>query len=200
METAELVRIIVQEVLRQVQPAAPGGCVRVLAPRSETLAARVAPLVEAWHGPVELVFSGEDPDGRKALRHILPALPCSDMAGLAMGHASCPAMQEVLDLLLRGVAVEVLEFEYRRHAATAPGALYALYEGYERTLAGFGLREFRAKMPETVRRQESLITAQTVEEAGRDEARTIQVPASARITPLALDAADNLGIRIVRDR
>ncbi len=200
METAELVRIIVQEVLRRMRPAAAGGCVRVLAPRSEALAARVAPLVEAWHGPVELVFDGEDPGGREVLRHILPELSCSDMADLAMGRASGPAAREALDLLLRGAAVEVLDFEYRRHAATAPGALYALYGGYERTLAGFGLREFRAKLPETVRRQDSLITARTVEEAGREDARTMQVSASAKITPLALEAADALGIRIVRDR
>ncbi len=199
MEPAALVRIIVQEVLKRVQPVQQAACVRILAPRSEALAARIAPLVEAWHGHVDLVFSGEESAGREVVRHILPELSCTDMADLVAGRGSCPHVREVLDLLLRGVRIDVLEFEYRRYAATAPGALYALYEGYERTLAGYGLGVFREKKPETVRRQESLITAQTVEEAGRDEVRTIKVQASAKITPLAREAADTLGIRIIRD-
>lgn len=201
METTALVRIIVQEVLKQVALQEKRGvCVRVLSCRSSELAARITPLVQAWYGDgVELVFTGEACGSREVRARILPVLTCSDMADLAAGRAGTPAMQEVLDCLLSGAGVEVLDFEYRRYEQSAPSALFALYQGYEKTLARFGLVAFRVKKPETVKNHGHLITARTLEEAGRDNARTLMVAESAKVTPLALETADRLGIRIVRE-
>ena len=173
---------------------------RVLAPRDEALAERVEALVAPFYeGGADLLFLGEDAGGRKPGRHILPVLSCSDMADLAVGRASSPCMEEVLGLLLRGVEVEVLEFSYRAYTDTAPGPLYELYVAHEKTLAGYGLRAFRPRVPEKVMVREKLITAAMVEKAGAEGRRILVIPAAASVTPLAAETAEGLHMRIVKE-
>ena len=112
------------------------------------------------------------------------------MADLAAGRVSSRTLETVLSLLLKGISVEVLEFGYRGYADTAPGALYDLYVGYEKTLASYGLKEFKAKLPESVRVREKLITAPMVEKYGKEGYRNMVVPADATVTPLAAETAD----------
>lgn len=197
MEMSELVSAVVKEVLERMEARKALPCVFVLAKREPALEERVRPLVEPYFPEgVDIVYFGEDLGGRTPAKHILPHLCCSSMADLAVGRVSSRTLETVLGLLLRGVSVEVLEFGYRSYADTAPGALYDLYLGYEKTLASYGLKEFKAKLPEAVRVREKLITAALVEKYGLEGYRTMVVPADATVTPLAAETADALHVGI----
>ena len=197
MEMSELISAVVKEVLERMEARKELPCVLVLAKREAALEEQVKPLVEPYYpGGVDLVFFGEDLGGRTPVRHILPYLCCSSMADLALGRVSSRTLETVLSLLLKGISVEVLRFGYRDHADTAPGALYDLYVGYEKTLASYGLKEFKAKLPESIRVREKLITAAMVEKYGMEGYRTMVVPADATVTPLAAETADALKVGI----
>ncbi|WP_458399632.1 hypothetical protein [Mailhella sp.] len=197
MDMSELVSAVVKEVLQHMENRKELPCVWVLAKRETALEERVRPLVEPYFPEgVDLVFFGEELGGRTPSKHILPHLCCSSMADLAAGRVSSRTLETVLSLLLKGISVEVLEFGYRDYADTAPGALYDLYVGYEKTLASYGLKEFKAKLPESVRVREKLITASMVEKYGMEGYRNMVVPADATITPLAAETADTLKVGI----
>ena len=197
MDMSELISAVVKEVLERMEVRKDRPCVLVLAKREAALEEQVKPLVEPYYPEgVDLVFFGEDLGGRTPVRHILPYLCCSSMADLALGRVSSRTLETVLSLLLKGISVEVLRFGYRDHADTAPGALYDLYVGYEKTLASYGLKEFKAKLPESIRVREKLITAAMVEKYGMEGYRTMVVPADATVTPLAAETADALKVGI----
>ena len=197
MDMSELISAVVKEVLERMEARKDRPCVLVLAKREDALEEQVKPLVEPYYPEgVDLVFFGEDLGGRTPVRHILPYLCCSSMADLAVGRVSSRTLETVLSLLLKGISVEVLRFGYRDHADTAPGALYDLYVGYEKTLASYGLKEFKAKLPESIRVREKLITAAMVEKYGLEGYRAIVVPADATVTPLAAETADTLKVGI----
>ena len=197
MDMSELISAVVKEVLERMEVRKDRPCVLVLAKREAALEEQVKPLVEPYYPEgVDLVFFGEDLGGRTPVRHILPYLCCSSMADLAVGRVSSRTLETVLSLLLKGIGVEVLRFGYRDHADTAPGALYDLYVGYEKTLASYGLKEFKAKLPESIRVREKLITAAMVEKYGLEGYRAIVVPADATVTPLAAETADTLKVGI----
>lgn len=197
MEMADLVKTIVQEVLERMEGRKARPCVFVLAKREPALEEKMNALVAPWFPEgVDFVFFGEDMGGRVPVRHILPFLCVTSMADLAAGRAGSRTMETVLSLLLQGNTVEVLEFGYRGFAQTAPGALYDLYVGYEKTLASYGLKEFKVKLPDALRVRESLITAAMVEQASSEGYRVLTVPARANVTPLAAETADALHISI----
>lgn len=197
VDVSDLVRTVVREVLAQMRGDNPRqACVLVLAGRDGALAQRIR---QSLGEDADLLFAGEDAAGRTPDRTVLPLLSCRDMAELAGGGASGQIPSEVLRLLLLGREVEVLEFEYKAYAETAPGPLYALYEAQERTLASYGLKAFRAKRPETVRFRDGLVTAKDVERAKAQGAATLLVSESARITPLAAETADGLNISIRKE-
>ena len=197
MDMSELISAVVKEVLERMEVRKDRPCVLVLAKREAALEEQVKPLVEPYYPEgVDLVFFGEDLGGRTPVRHILPYLCCSSMADLALGRVSSRTLETVLSLLLKGISVEVLRFGYRDHADTAPGALYDLYVGYEKTLASYGLKEFKAKLPESIRVREKLITAAMVEKYGMEGYRAMVVPADATVTPLAAETADALKVGI----
>lgn len=193
MDVNELVRTITREVLQQMHGQKKNDCIMVMAERSPLLAGQIN---EKLGCESELFFWGEDTQDQSVCRYILPFLPCGDMADLAAGRAGGPYMTEVLQLLLRGTEVEVMEFGHRAYSETAPGPLYALYESYVETLAGFGLKPFQPKRPDSVRHWQLLVTEKVVNEAGEQHASTLMVPVKAQITPLAAEAARNLNIQI----
>ena len=187
----ELARLIAGEVLRRLKPEQTAPCVMVLAHRDCELAERVRDLVGDAN---TYFFLGEDLLGCEPCRYVLPSLSCAAMAELAVGGASGEASTAVLGHLLRGHRVEVLEYEYRAFAGTAPHALLSVYEAHAATLEGYGLVPFEAERPDTVRCREMLVTEKVVEAfAG---ASVLQVPVAAVVTPLARDAARGLGLTI----
>lgn len=199
MQDAELIRRIVEQVLEQLAPVQGAACVCVLAERDEALAQALTPLVASHFGSgTKLMFRGESGCGAVPAAFLLPELSCSDMADLAAGRAASPVMRDVLSLLLKGTGVGVVRFAYRDYAQSAPGPLYDLYAGYEKTLAGFGLKEFKAKKPENRRLRDRLVTAAMVEEAAADGARSLEIPERAVLTPLAAERAETLHVSIRR--
>lgn len=188
MDIEALVRTVVDEVLLRLQP--PRTRVLVLGPRDEA-AARLA--AERFGSDAGILFSGES-DG-PCDRHVLPRLSCSDMADLAAGRAAGAVMTETLGLLLRGVPVQVLAFEWREHAATAPEALLRLYEGYERQLAAYGLTLFESP-PQSLRRRAAVVTEAAVREAAEAGAGILEIPSGSIVTPLAADTARALQLTI----
>lgn len=203
MEQDKLVELILAEVLKrlvrpQTAPARP--LVRIYAWRSLELASRILPLLQAWHGPdVALVFNGEKQEGELAGR-LLPLLSCTDMADLAAGQAHSETAHAILQELLLGHRVDVLDYEYLSHADTAPSALYAVYRACEDKLASYGLVRFKIRQPETRHCQDGLITAGHVEQAAEAGVRSLIVATTAKITPLAAESADRLGIQLVREQ
>lgn len=195
-----LVQTIAQEVLARLQErTAEGPCVQVLAEREARLETQVRERLGNGADAV-LCFQGEDTAGRRPCRHILPRLSCSDMADLAAGRAPDQPLAGVLALLLAGEEVEVLEFDYKAHAQTAPGPLFRLYEAYARTLETYGLRECPRPRPERIHFREDLVTAKDVTQAAHHGARVLEIPATARVTPLAAEAAASLRLTIQKER
>lgn len=184
MDVSELVRAVVASVLDQLAVANAPECVQVLGYREE----QAATAVERLLGPGCVVrYLGEE--CAAPVRRILPYLSCSDMADLAVGRAGNGLMTEVQHLLLAGRQVEVLEYEYRKYADTAPGALYRMYERHAGTLAEFGLIPFVVPAPEFVRVWESVVSAEHVRKAAEAGASELQVLKTALVTPLAVDQA-----------
>jgi hypothetical protein len=120
------------------------------------------------------------------------------MAELAVGCAGGKETEELLRLLLSGKRVEVLEFEYKRYAATAPDSLYRLYAAYEKQLAAYGLGECASGREEACRVREGLITEKHVLRAKADGGSVLRVARTAIITPLAADTARDLQLEIVK--
>lgn len=195
MDIHALVRQIVEEVLQRAKSAGEKRCAMVLAERDPELARHVSGMLgEEW----ELLFSNEQNDGRTPERYLVPSLSCSDMADLAAGKGASSTLEEILRLLLCGTRVEALEFAYKSYSDTAPTALYGLYENYEKTLASYGLTEFRKPQPEAIRFREMLVTADSVSFAHKQGASSLLIPAQAKVTPLAEEAAKALNIRICK--
>ena len=187
MDIEALVRAVASEVARQLQT--PRVRVLVLGGRDEAVAAETARRLGG-----DIFFSGE---GEGPFDHyVLPRLSCSDMADLAAGRAQGLVTAEALGLLLRGVPVRVLAFEWREHAATAPEALLKLYEGYERQLAAYGLTLLEPVRPQSLRTRATVVTEAAVREASEGGASTLQIPARAIVTPLAADTARALNVTI----
>lgn len=208
MNFEALARAITEKVLAELRASgsavASGPRVLVLAAPDFTRAAAVEARVRERLGQnarMEFFKGGENDSGagQKAERHIMPYLCCPDMAALATGRATGPITRKVLDLLLAGEKVEVLDFEYTRHAATAPPALYRLYAGYEKTLAAFGLVRFADNSPGRARLSGGLVTEKSVKDAAGRGLKKLSVPAGAIVTALASDAAKELGIEISKD-
>jgi hypothetical protein len=193
MDTEALVGRIVREVLRQLATRAELPRARVLAGRDEALGAKI--LVRLGKGHV-LLFQGEDDEGHAPERYILPCLSCAAMAELAVGGASGKETEGLLRLLLSGIPVDVLEFEYKRYSGTAPDSLYALYVSHEKRLAAYGLRECPPEREKQRFVRDGLITEKVVLQAQADGVSVLRTPGTAAITPLAADTARNLRIAI----
>lgn len=194
VELNTLITAVVRAVLAEIE-ATPAPVALVLAPRSDSLARQVEKRLGA---NMQVRFQQQSAVQEPAL-YILPELSCSDMADLALGRGSSLALREVLELLLQGKQVRTLGFAYRAHAATAPDALLRLYEEYAARLAAFGLTELAEAAPEASRTRDSLITANHVAEAAATGARTLRTPQGAVVTPLALDAAAERNMTILKD-
>jgi hypothetical protein len=192
MDMRELVSAIVQEVLEKMR-GEQTPCVLVLCQRDEALAAQIQDRLEE---KAEVLFLTEDLGGRTPVRHILPCLSCSDMSDLARGNASHALMETVLNLLLRGNTVEVLNFAYKAHQGSAPTPLYALYESFEKTLTSFGLKAFSPKAAPSLPFRGHVLTEQDVRLAHAQAIPLLLIPAKTIVTPLARDCASKLHIAI----
>ena len=137
----------------------------------------------------------------RVLPHMTVIAPCdsAQTRKAVLAAVDCLAMAGVLDLLLAGNAVRTLGFAYRAHEATAPEALWRLYQGYEAALASYGLTELPPAAPEALLSRRELVAAAHVTEAVRQGARVLRVPRRAVVTPLAREAAAEQHLTILQN-
>ena len=205
-----LVQRLVQEVVKALEemPAGPdpqGPEIYILAPREEVDESRLRALLPS---DARLVYLADChcpiTRGREYDRIILPRLDLGPMADLALGRAAGPMAGGILTLLMGGRTIEVLDFAHDAFRATAPAPLMTLYDGYETTLAGFGLVRFEAakQMEEgpvapITAGKKRLITEAQVAEAAAGGAREIRLAPGSLVTALARDLARDKGIEII---
>lgn len=196
MAIDDLVQTIVREVLRQLQENAAYQQVLLLASRDDS---HVAPVLQHL-GPNSKVSFWDAADASSIpARTIVPLLSCSQMADLALGRATDPLLQKILDLLLAGTVVEVYEFEYLKFSKTAPEALYRLYESYEEILHDFGLQRVVTEGQNIVRLNKQLITERDVLEAHQQGVSVLRILSDAQLTPLAVDCARERGVKLQKN-
>lgn len=194
----DIVAAVVGQVLEALGRPSPAGeagpLAALLPPEDLRLAAAVRERLPQARVRCDPAGHGPRPDF-----YVIPKLSCSEMVDLAQGRASCLALARVLDLLLAGNAVRTLGFAYRAHEATAPEALWRLYQGYEAALASYGLTELPPAAPEALLSRRELVAAAHVTEAVRQGARVLRVPRRAVVTPLAREAAAEQHLTILQN-
>ncbi len=195
MDLEALVKAITAEVLKQVNGQEATPSVLIIGDRSCKKCQAVEKRLGTGH---TVLYPDADPGTDVAVRRIVPYLSIRHMADMAVGKADGPLMETVLAALLAGQPVEVMEFEYKRHADTAPEGLMRLFEGQEATLASFGLTAMEMTKRETHRIRKSLVTDADVAEAKEKGARELRLPLATQMTPLAVENARELGITISR--
>ena len=195
MEMEELVKRIAQEVLKQAAGKDEAKPVLIIGEKTCKKCKAVQKRLGEGH---RFLYPDEDPGADADLRRIVPCLSIRHMADLAAGKAEGPLMETVLTALLAGKAVEVMEYEYKRHADTAREGLLRLFEGQEAALASYGLTAMDLTRQDTVRIRKPLVTEADVAEAVQRHARELRLPEDARLTPLAEESAVNNGLTITR--
>ena len=195
MDMETLVKAIAEEVLKQAAGREEATPVLIIGERGCPKCEAAEKHLGEGH---RFLYPDEAPGADAEIRRIVPYLSIRHMADLAAARADGPLMEVVFAALLAGRPVEVMEFEYRRHADTAPEGLLRLFEEQERTLATFGLAAMDLTSRDTVRIRKKLVAEADVAEAGRKKARELLLPPGARMTPLAEESAAKLGIAISR--
>ncbi|VVS91714.1 hypothetical protein [Desulfoluna spongiiphila] len=195
MDVEALVKAIAAEVLKQVGEESE-------APRVLIIGEKTCPKCRAAEKQLgkghTFLYPDEDPGPGETLRRIVPYLSIRHMADMAAGRADGPLMEKVLAALLAGQPVEVVAYEYKRYADTAPEGLMRLFEGQEAALASFGLSPMDTTKRDTVRIRKPLVTEADVAGAGEQGATELRLPADAQVTPLAVESARDLGITLTR--
>ena len=127
---------------------------------------------------------------------LLPLLTMNLMADLVVGRGTGKIGQLVVQLLLFGHRVEVLEFEYRAFEQTAPQALWHLYTSHQKHLEDFGLVERKAGASNAKTHRGHLITEKDVEQLAQEGVRCVQTGKRTIVTGLARDMARSIGMDI----
>lgn len=208
MDIETLARLIAEKVLAELaEHVERAGCrehgvngkeaprVLVFAEASDAL---TLSLHQAVGSDCSLVYYHKDSSTEGYERYIIPYLCCPNMAALALGQSTSAMTRSVLQLLLGGHEVEVLEFEYERYQTTAPDALYRLYEEYAATLRLYGLIPLNRHAGTVARSRDSLITEKVVKDTARQGYTGLLVPAKAIITDLAKEAALAMNFQLQR--
>ena len=216
MELQELVRAIAREVISQVGNVDGKSVQAISRAVGEKRAAAAAPelpwlrilgkvdcpwaaqVANAFHGKARILYLDDDADGATVERHVLPRLSLTLMADLAQGRASHSFGERLLKLLLSGVGIEAFSMEYKEFETTAPSALIQLYKAHEASLASFGLTGMKVAVDDTRGLSSALVTEGDVIAAGKDGVTTLSLPKTALVTPLALDSARELNIKLVK--
>lgn len=195
MDVEALVKAIAQEVLKQVNGDEEKTSVLIIGEKS----CKKCQAVEKKLGKgYRFLYPDENPGADESIRRIVPYLSIRHMADMAAGKAEGPLMEMVLAALLAGQPVEVMEYQYKRHADTAPEGLMRLFEGQEAALASYGLTAIDLTKRETVRIRKPLVTDADVAEARQRGANELLLPADAQMTPLAIESAKKHEISISR--
>ncbi|MFV0449481.1 MAG: hypothetical protein ACK5MF_13655 [Vibrio sp.] len=190
MDSDVLVETIVRRVLTQLRQeclAKNAFKIMVFDSHSEALQERIAQCVANKDVSMEFWSSGQS--CQDADRYIIPRLSCIDMADLAQGQAKSPLSEVVLQLLLTGVKVEVLDYDYKAYEKKASSELYKVYLHYEQVLTSFGLVPFKPDPEPVARYWQQLISENEVADAINSGAKEMHLTKNSIVTPLAMDHA-----------
>lgn len=199
MDKDTLIKTIVERVLTQLQEGSPdNSCAKVMvfSPYSKEVEEHTLKCINSTD--VELNFWGDGHSHKGMARYIIPQLSCVDMAALASGQAKSPMTEVVLQLLLEGTAVEVLDYEYKAYEKTAAPDLYKLYLQHQSTLSSFGLTAFKSAPEPITRCWEKLISEKDIDQAADKGAKELHVTKDSVVTPLAMDQAKLAHITIYK--
>ena len=191
----KLVERVVEEVLSQLNHVHAHENVLILGSRNDGASISL-PFENDL--PRKIYYSDEAYDASQIDRYILPGLEINDMADLAFGKATSSKGNEVLNLLLAGKVVEVIEYAYIAIENTAPSRLFQLYSNYAETLAGFGLRPFK-QVQKRSRLNKRVVSEKDIENCHAEGVKRISVPDNALVTSLAQECAKKFGIEIQQD-
>ncbi|SQD78731.1 hypothetical protein [Moritella yayanosii] len=200
MDSDILIKTIVERVLSELQKDSSGSNkthVMVLSAYSKLVEEQTLKCLNA--NDVELHFLGDSHPVNEMARYVIPQLSCGDMAELASGQAKGPMTEAVLQLLLEGTAVEVLDYEYKAYENTAAPGLYKLYMQHESTLSSFGLTSFKPESKPIARCWQKLIAEKDVEQAAHAGVKEMHVIKESVITPLAMEQAKLSQINIYKN-
>ena len=187
------VAALVAEVLARLENT-PSHRALVLACRDKADHARVRTTVgEA----IELLYLDEGIDPATVDRLLLPTLHWTDMADLANGRAVGKVSRLMLDLLLAGREIEVLEYAYHDRIKQAPPALIALYRRYEEQLKSFGLRPL-ARRDAPLAPERKLLSEKDLIACRAAGQMWVRISRNGVVTALAADYAKAHGMTIFR--
>jgi hypothetical protein len=196
MDIERLISQLTREILGHLQAAEQGNNLLVLTRRSSCEQLR---LPEELRGQ-RLFCIDDSPPPQAIARRILPRLELEQQADLAVGRAGDPLSRAVLNALLDGHRVEVLEYAYRDFASSAPPALFRLYREQAEKLTEFGLKPYvavkKAEVPSGCRQ---LITEADIRSLLSEGKRSLKIDKTWLITPLALDLARDNQLCIERE-
>ncbi|MDO4492435.1 MAG: hypothetical protein Q4C53_00960 [Clostridia bacterium] len=162
---------------------------------------------------------------RRYKKVVLAKLTLLELADLALGRASCPAVQAAMEALLNGMEVLLIEegLPHRGYSGKGSTRLYALLEEYVRTLQSFGVKSYAAsrivtpapaplaapkfEAPKTatptgtgIKNPERLITESLAKNlAAAANGGTVHLMKNAIVTPSALDLFRSLGLTVEKD-
>ena len=191
MEIEQLITRLVQSILKELQPEKSKTIV-VFAARSRKLPEGLTDLL----GPkVRILYADDSYQSENVDRYILPCLYIDQMVDLALGKGGSRLMYAVRQVLLAGKNVEVFQWEYEKYLQSAPRAMLDLYSRYRKELEAFGLRACTGPVT-PVRFEKKVLTEADILRARENTTMQLEVAPGCRITPLALETARNLGIRI----
>ena len=195
----DIVAAVVGQVLEALGRPSPAGeagpLAALLPPEDLRLAAAVRERLPQARVRCDPAGHGPRPDF-----YVIPELSCSEMVDLAQGRASLIwPWPRCWTFFWRATPCAPLGFAYRAHEATAPEALWRLYQGYEAALASYGLTELPPAAPEALLSRRELVAAAHVTEAVRQGARVLRVPRRAVVTPLAREAAAEQHLTILQN-
>ncbi len=194
METNELVKLIVKEVIEKLGTSSNENRVLIYAKKGCSGADQV---LKYLGDKTTIVWAEEKNEDEVFKRRIVPFITCNQMADLSAGKAVDPVMRNVLKDLLYGNKIEVFQFEYCRYKETAAEELVRLYESYEEKLALYGLTIIE-EINETKCIRKALVSEKDIITANENGARVLKVPATAIITPLAVECARDLNVELLK--
>lgn len=187
-----LVEQIVEQVLNRLAGEETRENILILQNRSE-VSEKNLPVQTSTSS--RLYFMDDDLNNILISKYILPQLEPGDLADLAQGKPGSGKVAGVLELLLAGKCVEVLEYTHSRFEDTAPPPLMDLYQQHVETLVSYGLKPY-ARPAKTANTSSRVISERDVEKFHREGFTCIRIGAKSLITPLAREHASQCGIKL----
>ncbi len=221
----ELIRQITEEVLRQIGMAGECGCLPE--DKGKKLLAVGCPVsvpeeLQKGYVVCDMNDFAEHRSAAQYERIVITDLSLTDLSDIAQGRDASDASCAVVEGLLNGIDVYLLEkaLPHRRFAGKGSSRLYEVIENHVRALQTYGVRMIPELRPSLPRKpvppkyqapvlrvpagsarpnSERLITEELARELTADGRREVCIEENAIITPLAWDVFVHNKIKVIRE-